>query len=83
MIPVLKTCISVLKSTTDFSVVFRAIVLKFGTLLDNMSGYAPAKFHGPHYNSARAISKSRASQQPAKTFKKLPIFSDSLENGTR
>ena len=74
MIPVLKTCISVLKSTTDFSVVSKAIVLKLGTLLDNMSGYAHVKFHGPHYNSAQASSKSRVSQQPAKTLKNRPFF---------
>ena len=55
-----------MKTTTDFSVVSKAIVLKLGTLLDNMSGYARAKFHGPNYNSARDTSKSRASQQPAK-----------------
>ena len=73
MISVLKTCISVMKTTTDFSFVSETIVLKLGTLLDNMSGYARAKFHGPHYNSARDTSKSRASQQPAKS-KKLAHF---------
>ena len=71
MISVLKTCISVMKTTTDFSVDFslvsETVVLKLGTQLDNMSGYARAKFHGPHYNSARDTSKSRASQQPAKS----------------
>ena len=67
MISVLKTCISVMKTTTDFSVVSAAIVMKLGTLLENMSGYVRAKFHGPLYNSARDTSKSRASQQPAKS----------------
>ena len=38
VISVLKTCISVMKTTTDFSVVSETIVLKLGTLLDNMSG---------------------------------------------
>ena len=75
MISVLKTCISVMKTTTDFSVVSKAIVLKLGTLLDNMSGYARAKFHGPHYNSARVNS--------LQILKNPPIFSVSLENGTR
>ena len=50
----------------SLSSILKAIVLKLGTLLENMSGYARAKFHGPHYNSARDTSKSGASQQPAK-----------------
>ena len=59
MISVLKTCISVMKTTTDFSLVSKAIVLKLGTLLDNISGYARAKFNGL-ITIAREIHPNRA-----------------------
>ena len=67
-----------MKTTTDFSIVSEAIVLKLGTLL---------AIHVRNFMAlitiAREIHPNRARVNSLQNLKNLPIFSVSLENRTR